>query len=174
MKQPGRRSAAAHEVVLSGPVTLMERPEPPLHLTPEETDEWNAVVGSMPADWFKRETHPLLEQYCRHAVNARRIGDLIDQAMGSDPLDVAQIKELLKMQASQTTSMKTLAASMRIAQQSSYSARGAAGGKDKSVGTMKRPWNDQGVEKAPSQLAVQDRQAARGRSSHGDCGGMLG
>lgn len=140
MRQRGKKSSAALEVIEQGAIALVERPEAPLHLTPEEAEEWAAVVGSMPADWFPRETHPLLEQYCRHAVNARRMGDLLDQAMGCNPLDVDEIKALLKMQASQTTGMKTLAAAMRIAQQSSYSARGASGVKQPERNQVKRPW----------------------------------
>ena len=35
--------------------------------------EWCAVVNRMPADWFPRETHGMLVQYCRLIVGARRL-----------------------------------------------------------------------------------------------------
>jgi hypothetical protein len=51
-----------------------------LHLTDEQATEWWAVVNRLPADWFPRETHALLIQYCRHVVSARRVAQLLTQA----------------------------------------------------------------------------------------------
>ena len=121
-------------------VMLMERPKPPLDLTPAQSDEWVEIVNSLPADWFSPENYPLLAQYCRHIVNARHTAQLIDQAESSSPeMDVHQYLKLLAAQHKQTAALKALAASMRFAQQARYDAQKAAV-KQRSVGTVKRPW----------------------------------
>jgi hypothetical protein len=131
-----RTSAAALEV--QGAVAIVRRPDPPLYLTPEQTDEWVAVADSMPADWFKRETHSLLEQWCRHTVDARRIAQLLDQEMSRDPVDIGALDKLLAMQARETSAMKALASAMRISQQASYTTQRA--GTQKAGRAVKRPW----------------------------------
>lgn len=140
MRQRGRKSSASQEIMV-GAVTLVERPEPPLELTPPEEDEWRSVVNAMPADWFPRETHALLAQYCRHAVAARKIAMLIDAASSRDEVDVGELDKLLQMQGRETASLKAMAASMRLSQQASYSARGAGGEKSRRS-MVKRPWED--------------------------------
>jgi len=137
MRQRGKKSAAA--VATREAVAVVNRPEPPLELSPEEADVWAEIVDAMPADWFPRETWPLLKQYCRHTVTARRVAQLIDQASAREDLDIAEMKELLAMQAKETASLKAMAASMRLSQQASYSARGAGGEKSRRS-TVKRPW----------------------------------
>lgn len=81
---------------------------------------WNSIVNRMPADWFGAETHPLLVQYCRHAVASRRVAALITAMESGDELDVATYQKLLLMQANESRTMANLAVKMRLAQQSSY------------------------------------------------------
>lgn len=127
-------------------VARTERPAPPLDLTEAESDVWVEVVDSLPADWWSGANLPLLAQYCRHVVGARRVAMLIDQAYaaagGDDApvLDLDRLAKLTAMQAQHSARLKALAASMRLAQQSSYSARGAAGAKAKPAATVDRPW----------------------------------
>ena len=135
----GRKSASELAVVQSGVVATVERPKPPLDLTEQETDVWVETVEAMPADWFPRETWPLLRQWCRHTVAARRVGQLIDAECAREELDMAGLDKLYQMQARETAALKALAASMRLSQQSSYSARGAGGEKSRRA-TAKRPW----------------------------------
>lgn len=123
----------------AGVIQRVNRPSPPLDLTEAESDVWVAMVNAMPADWFPPETWPLLTQWCRHTITARRVSQMIDTASASDAVDVAQMKELLAMQARETAALKALGASMRVSQQASYSARGAGGEKSRR-NTMKRPW----------------------------------
>src|SRR5262245_26279261 len=61
-----RRSKAA-ELTLIGPggIETLRRPEPPSNLTAKEAAEWRAIVNRLPPDWFPRETHAILAQYCR-------------------------------------------------------------------------------------------------------------
>lgn len=137
MRQRGKKSLASAEMV--GAVAVVRRPDAPLDLTPEESDVWLETVEAMPADWFPRETWPLLRQWCRHSITARRVSQLIDAASARDEVDVAELKELLGMQAKETAALKALGASMRLSQQASYSARGAGGEKGRRT-TVKRPW----------------------------------
>lgn len=136
MAARGRTSVAAMSV--QGAVALVRRPEPPLNLTPDQTDEWVAVANAMPADWFTRETHALLEQWCRHTVDARRIAFLVDQEMSRAEVDVPILDKLLAMQARETAALKALASAMRISQQASYTTKAA--GTEKAGRTVKRPW----------------------------------
>lgn len=130
----------AHEVALAERgVALVSRPDPPLDLTPEQSDEWNKVVDALPADWFQGENHPLLIQYCRHIVDARRIAQLIDQECSREELDIPAYAELLRAQRQESAALKTLAASMRLAQQSKYNAL-SAGTAGKNRAKTRRPW----------------------------------
>ncbi|MEM1344347.1 MAG: hypothetical protein AAGI34_07170 [Pseudomonadota bacterium] len=120
-------------------VTAIQRPEPPLDLNEMETDVWIAVVNDAPANWWNAATLPMLAQYCRHVVGASRISILIDQAYAAEEIDLGLIKELTNLQSKHTASIKACLASMRLSQQSSYSARGAAGAKARHT-TVERPW----------------------------------
>ncbi len=143
MIQRGRRSGAA--LTMTAPAaatTLLQRPEAPLDLTPEQSDVWRQIVDALPADWFPRETWPLLSQYCRHTIEARRLGQLIDQACAMPDLDVAAYGELLKLQRQETGALKVLAASMRLAQQSART-DGAAATAKRGARTVKRPWESE-------------------------------
>ena len=133
MAQRGRKSAASLSVV-TGPVSV-QRPEPPADLTPEQSDEWWSVVEALPADWFPRETHGLLAQYCRHVVTARRVAQLIQATEAEAELDLAQLDQLYKMQEREGRAMSSLATRMRITQQALVDKR-----TDKGKGPTKKPW----------------------------------
>jgi uncharacterized protein (DUF1697 family) len=132
----GRASVA--QIEMQGTVALVSRPNAPLDLTPEETDEWGAIADAMPADWFTRETHGLLKQYCRHIIAAKRVAQLIDQEMARDDMEVSALDKLLGMQARETAAIKTMAAAMRVSQQASYTTKAA--GTSKTNRVVKRPW----------------------------------
>jgi len=135
LAQRGRKSADSLQVVTPGNVTSLARPEPPADLTPEQADEWWAVVERMPSDWFPRETHGLLAQYCRHVVTARRVAQLIQSAEGADDLDIQQLDQLYKMQEREGRALSSLATRMRISQQALIDKR-----TDKPGKTAKKPW----------------------------------
>src|SRR3954462_2165267 len=101
MKKRGPRSAAALEVAPHASTAVIEtvnRPDAPYDLTNEQADEWWAVVNRLPADWFPRETHALLAQFCRHTVAARRVAQLVEAAEQRKRLDVGYYNRLLIMQ----------------------------------------------------------------------------
>ena len=135
MKQRGRTSAAALEV--AAPVTREDRPDAPYDLTDEQAEEWWAIVNRMPADWFSRETHGMLAQYCRHVMAARRVAQLVadhESGSGDGEFDVETYDRLLKMQEREGRAISSLATRMRISQQATYDKSKA---KPKQV---KRPW----------------------------------
>lgn len=137
MGSRGRKSAAAQEVVLSpGPVETIERPDAPYDLTDEQAEEWWAIVNRLPADWFPRETHSLLAQYCRHVVAARRVAKLIGSAEGQDEIDIPQLDTLYKMQEREGRAMSSLATRMRITQQATSTHRANKGNKG-----VRKPWD---------------------------------
>ena len=101
-----------------------QRPDAPYDLTDEQVDEWRAVVNRMPADWFPRETHGMLSQYCRHIVSARRIAQLIEDTMkpskSRKAFDVDAYNQLLIMQEREGRALSSLATRMRLSQQAAY------------------------------------------------------
>lgn len=116
----GRISSAALTVVGASEIEPVERPQAPAELTPEQKLEWYAIVNRMPADWFPRETHSMLAQYCRHIVRARRLGQLLDTAESADDFDVKEYRDLLRSEEEQSRAIASLATKMRISQQTTY------------------------------------------------------
>lgn len=125
MAARGRKSAASMEITIPSNVEVVHRPQPPNELTPEQQDEWHAVVERMPADWFPRETHGLLVQYCRHVIAARRIAQLIAKSEKAKAFDVDMYDKLLKMQEREGRAISSLATRMRITQQATVRAESA-------------------------------------------------
>jgi hypothetical protein len=137
MKQRGRKSAASLSLVSPSGVEVIKRPEPPDDLTDEQSHEWRAIVNRLPADWFPRETHGLLTQYCRHIVAARRLSDLIEHIERKDTIDLDEYDKALKMQEREGRAISSLATRMRISQQASFTdktPKGKAG--------IDKPWED--------------------------------
>ncbi|WP_424967327.1 hypothetical protein [Dinoroseobacter sp. S375] len=132
-----RKSGAEIEAKALAPARVEReaRPDAPYDLTDEESQEWWAVVDRMPADWFPRETHGLLAQYCRHVVSARRVAQLIAQATAGEELDIGEYDQLLKMQEREGRALSSLATRMRITQQASYDPERRKEGKKTA-----RPW----------------------------------
>lgn len=132
----GRTSAAA--LIATPVVSVMDRPDAPYDLTDEQAQEWWAVVNRMPGDWFPRETHGLLAQYCRHVVGARRVAQLLaaleSPKVKGEAMDLGAYDKLLKMQEREGRAISSLATRMRLTQQTTYDRS-----KKKPV-HAKRPW----------------------------------
>jgi hypothetical protein len=158
MKQRGRQSTAATAIADLATVNVHaeERPDAPYELNDDEAAEWRGVVEAMPRDWFQRETHGLLVQYCRHVVRARKIADMIAdlEETVSNPEQAAlqlsnrrkrsnfplqnldALEGLLRMQERETRAILTLSTKMRLAQQSTIEPNQK---KNRGVGKGK-PW----------------------------------
>lgn len=136
----GRPSAASLEVARPQVIETVARPDAPYDLTDEQTEEWWGVVNRLPADWFPRETHGVLSQYCRHVVTARRVAQLVRAAEsavdddGKPVLDLNEYDQLLKMQEREGRALSSLATRLRITQQATISE------KAKKPSQAKRPW----------------------------------
>jgi hypothetical protein len=96
----------------------VERPDAPYELNDEESDEWRAITQTMSADHFMRANYPLLVQYCRHIVSARRIQQLITAEEKKKKFDRREYMILLQMRSTETAQIHRLARSMRLTQQS--------------------------------------------------------
>jgi hypothetical protein len=115
-----RKSAASLSVVSS---IMDHRPPPPDELTEEQAVEWRAVVGTMPADWFTRETFGLLATYCRHVVTSRLLSqeiDAFDQEWLHTPEGIIAYDKLTKMRDREGRAMSSLATRMRLSQAQRY------------------------------------------------------
>jgi hypothetical protein len=138
MKQRGRRSAASLLVVPAA-VEQIPRQRPPAELSREQAAVWSAIVRAEPADWFSASTRPVLVQYCRHIVAARRAAEMIEAleasiaeraaVNGANPLTItlsasAEFDRLLKMQERESRVIASLATKMRITQQATTNHRG--------------------------------------------------
>lgn len=135
MNKRGRPSAASLAIV-SRPLEVVERQRAPHDMTDEETEVWAAVVNTEAAGWFSPATVPLLAQYCRHVVQARRIAELIERATGeAEQLSVKDYDRLLKMQERESRAIASLATKMRISQQSTTNHRG-----NKKPTQARKPW----------------------------------
>ena len=126
----GRKSAAAITTLKPA----ISRPKAPGYLTREQVAEWEAVVNRMPEEWFPRETHQLLAQYCRHVTASRKIAGLIEN-MEAGEIAIEEYDRLLKMQEREGRAMSSLATRMRISQQSTYDKQ-----KVKKFTSAKKPW----------------------------------
>lgn len=132
MGMRGRKSVAS--LAVATPVETLERPDAPYDLTDEQADEWWAVVNRMPADWFPRETHGMLAQYCRHVVSARRVAQLIAAEEGKKEIEIPVLDQLYKMQEREGRALSSLATRMRITQQTTYDKS------KKKPSSVKKPW----------------------------------
>jgi hypothetical protein len=139
MGKRGRKSAA--EMVIDQAPAIIQRPEPPYELwRDDEQQVWSRVVSDLPADWFSGRNIDLLVEYCTHVVSCRRLAQLIQaEEQGDGDLDVRQWSALMRAHAAQSARVQSLATSMRITQQSTYTAQaGATALKNTAKG--KRPW----------------------------------
>jgi hypothetical protein len=138
MGQRGRPSAASLRVV---PAALEQTPRqrPPAELTREQAAVWNAIVAAEPAGWFSVPTRPVLVQYCRHIVAARRAAEMIEALEASiaerSAIDAANhlgitlsaveaFDRLLKIQERESRVIASLATKMRLTQQATTNHRG--------------------------------------------------
>lgn len=133
-----KRSAASLAIV----TPELGRPKPPAELTAAEAALWDAVVSTKAAEWFTRDTFPLLIAYCRAKVGADIVAGQIEkfQPEWLDTEDgLKRYDLLLRMQDRQGKLLATLATKMRLAQQSRYGAQGA-NSHVKRQGKENTPW----------------------------------
>ena len=129
-----RKSAAALAIVpTTGPGEL---PAPPVDLTPAQSELWDDIVASKPADWFGPDNLPILKEY----VRAVTMCDVLERQVreGMEEGDDDLVKRRLDMRDKESRRAVSLATKMRLTQQAKYGARDADRA-DKRAGG-KRPW----------------------------------
>lgn len=132
-----RTSAAALSVVHIEPA--QRRPKPPSALSPDAAAQWRAIVDSMPADWFPRETHPMLTQMCRLVVRCASIAEALDQAIrDGEDLSERKYQNLMRAEMQLSEGIAKLSTKMRISQQSSSN----YDKKRKRTGKKVLPWEE--------------------------------
>lgn len=120
----------------SDAVEISDRQRAPHDLTDEQKEVWVSIVAAEPADWFGVSVRPILAQYCRHSVHARRVAELIERTLsGQQPFSVADYDQLLRMQERESCMLATLGTKMRITNQSTSTHRG-----NKRMTLARKPW----------------------------------
>jgi hypothetical protein len=118
---PDRKTAASREVVLiRDEADIVERPQPPAELGPEERDEWIALCNAVPATYFPRATHMVLVQYCRHVVIARHLAELIQRMSAKKKFDLRQYRQLIREHRAETQAIYGCLRSMRLTHLATY------------------------------------------------------
>lgn len=121
MAQRGRKSAAEVAVLAEvSPVSSEKRLSAPIHMSDAEREVWAQVVNDQPASAFTPTHSPLLEQYCRHIVQARILADEIinfDRAWLADDDGLKRYDRLLAMQEREGRAASSLATRLRITRQ---------------------------------------------------------
>lgn len=140
MKQRGRKPKASTElsIVTAMPVERVQRLSAPHDLNDEEIEVWVMVVNSHSADWFTDSIRPLLTQYCRHTIAARRISELLEKIYSSPNATFNDVSELLQMQARESAALTSIATKLRVTNQSLLNHHGNK--KRETIGTQK-PWD---------------------------------
>lgn len=139
MRQRGRTSSEAAST--RARVTIEpDRPDPPADLSPEARAEWAEIVAAMPADWFPRETWPLLAAFCRHAATARRLSAWLEQTERAEGFQADEWLRLVDQQRRESTVLASLATKLRLSNQSRYRPQTAATRREKAGAATARPW----------------------------------
>jgi hypothetical protein len=120
MAQRGRVSTASTEVIAYAPVGTSQRLEAPAHISEAERAVWIELVNDQPASAFTPTHIPLLEQYCRHVVQARVLADEVlnfDRAWLADDGGLRRYDRLLAMIEREGRAASSLATRLRITRQ---------------------------------------------------------
>jgi phage terminase small subunit len=117
-------------------VALPERPEAPQYLTADEAALWREVVATKPADWFGRDTQPILAAYCQAVAMHRALVKRWHEMDVAAP--VKDIRDLVGLINKTSGSVSALATKLRLTQQSRYTPQAASTASKKS-GPI-RPW----------------------------------
>jgi hypothetical protein len=119
MIQRGRKSAAARSIA-SLALEQGSRPEPLSNLDEDEAKVWREVVARMPAGWFGRETHGLLQQYCKHEASLGFIDKVMQDIKRCPAPDLVEWRKMARERRLESKMVTFLATKMRLTQQACY------------------------------------------------------
>lgn len=117
------------------------RVAPPAGLTKEELKEWNDIVQSLPADYFRPADIPLLSTFCTASAFYKQCKRIVDEEglILTNERGNSYKNPATDIMQSQAATMAQLAVKLRLCPSSRYTDRGAGakhGGKAKGA----RPW----------------------------------
>src|SRR4249919_3863804 len=111
----GRKSSAELTLVQRAEeVLVVRRPNPPDCLSDDAAAEWREVVNTFAADHFPRATYPILEAYCCHAAQRRKVRQLIENTEEGEG-SVGEYDKLLAMHERESRALAALAVRLNIA-----------------------------------------------------------
>ncbi len=136
----GRKSLADLQVVKVSDA----RPVPPATLTEEQAEEWNRIVNSLPADYFRPGDSGLLAAFCVASVFHRRAAEDLE-TRGISLVDAHSGREYVnpshQMLTSQASAMAQMAVKLRLCPSARMSGK-AAQGKAAGAARAARPWEE--------------------------------
>ncbi|ARP89814.1 hypothetical protein CAL14_05525 [Bordetella genomosp. 9] len=139
----GRKSTEEIAVAAQvAPISSTDRLPAPVHLTDAERSVWLEVVNDQPASAFTPVHGPLLEQYCRHIVQARLLADEImhfDRAWLADDDGLKRYDRLLAMQEREGRAASSLATRLRITRQATADPK-TVGRANSRQARARKPW----------------------------------
>src|SRR4249920_1815205 len=118
MLQRGRKSAEARAASIAAVQNM--RPEPPDFLDTVEAKVWREIVERMPPEWFPRETHSLLAQYCRHEAALKFVTRVMHDIQRAEKPNLVEWRKMARERRLESKTIMLLAMRMRLTQQSSY------------------------------------------------------
>lgn len=118
-----RDSAAA--LAVASVAGLPEKPEPPNYLSALEADIWRDTVATKPADWFMRDSQPILAQYCKAVVLHRDLSAKLER-IDIESAEPKDLEKLVSMVCKVAALASNLATKLRLTQQSRYTPQAAA------------------------------------------------
>jgi hypothetical protein len=121
-RKRGRKSHA--DLLTPKALSVYPRLPMPPELSGDEAEVFLDIINTAEGDWFTRANLPLLVQYVRHIVQARRLAELIENCVGRSETALPYYLSLLAAQRAETAAIATLSVKMRVAQQSMRNNRG--------------------------------------------------
>jgi P27 family predicted phage terminase small subunit len=118
-----------------------QRVQPPAHLTVEQREEWESIVNSLPADYFRPGDIPLLASFCAASALYKKALLMIQEEGIVIELNGRKYAHPAKdVLTSQASAMAQMAVKLRLCPSARYSEKSAA--TKSSGGGSKRPWDD--------------------------------
>ena len=120
----------------SNVVPIKKRVAPGDNLNDAERAIWEDVVRSKPAEWFGKDTAPLLSEYCRAAVQLENLAVDLERTRTIPELD-----KVLAMRDRESKRLLYIATKLRLTPQSQYTPKSAATA-NRTVGNGRKPWEE--------------------------------
>jgi len=143
MQQRGRKSGAA--LALAQVAELRRIPDPPGHLTEEQSAVWRLTMSSVAGDMIGTEAHPVLVEYCRAVVLADQIAvqlNAFNTGWLAEDEALKRWDKLAAMQARATATVAALSGKLRISPSSRIRPENA-GVMAKRAGSKPKPWQSE-------------------------------